>query len=76
MLYRRTRGKIVGNMTIVLTIILLFGVIAMAYGYFQNNTHWIYLGIIITLATSFIIIFQTIIPLQILESTRTIKRRH
>ena len=74
MLQRRIRGKIVGNMTIVLAIILLFGVLAMAYGYFQKNMHWIYLGLPMTIATSFTIIFQSIIPLQFSKSARTIKR--
>jgi hypothetical protein len=39
----RVRGKIVGNMTIVLAIVLLFGVLAMAYGFFHKNMHWIYI---------------------------------
>jgi len=58
---RRISKKIVGNMTIVLAIVLLFGVLAMAYGYFQRNMHWIYLGISITIAMSFTIMFQAIL---------------
>jgi len=71
---RRVRGKIVGNMTIVLTIVLLFGVLAMAYGYFQRNMHWIYLGIPITIATSFTIMFQTILRPQNWINIRRTKR--
>jgi hypothetical protein len=71
---RRIRGKVVGNMTIVLAIILLFGVLAMAYGYFQNNMHWIYLGISITIATSFTIMFQTILRPQNWINIRRTKR--
>jgi hypothetical protein len=74
MLRKRIRGKIFGQMTIVLAIVLLFGVLAMAYGYFQKNMHWIYLGIPITIATSFTIIFQAIIPLHFSKSIRTTKR--
>jgi ABC-type multidrug transport system permease subunit len=72
MLQRRVRGKIVGNMPIVLAIVLLFGVLAMTYGYFQRNMHWIYLGIPITIATSFTIMFQTILrPLNWINIRRT-----
>jgi hypothetical protein len=71
---RRVRGKIVGNMTIVLAIVLLFGVLAMAYGYFQNNMHWIYLGIPITIAASFTIMFQTILRPQKWINIRRTKR--
>ncbi len=72
MLQRGIRVEKVGNMTIVLAIILLFGVLAMAYGYFQNNMHWIYLGVSITIALSFIIMFQTILrPLNWMNIRRT-----
>jgi len=71
MLQRRIRAEKVGNMTIVLAIILLFGVLAMAYGYFQNNMHWIYLGMSITIAMSFTIMFQTILRPQNWINRRT-----
>ena len=74
MLQKRIRGNIVGQMTIVLASILFFGVLALAYGYFQKNMHWIYLGMPITIATSFTMIFQAIIPLNFSKSVRTIKR--
>ena len=60
----RIRGKIAGNLTIVLAIVLLCGVLAMAYGYFQRNMQWIYLGISIIIAMSFTIMFQTILRPQ------------
>jgi hypothetical protein len=71
---RRSKGKIVRNMIIVLAIILLFGVLAMANGYFQNNMHWIYLGISITIATSFTIMFQAIFRPQNWINIRRTKR--
>ena len=71
---RRIAGKIVGNMTIILAIVLLFGVLAMAYGYFQRNMHWIYLGISITFATSFTILFQGILRPQNWINIRGTKR--
>jgi uncharacterized membrane protein YecN with MAPEG domain len=71
MLQRRIRAEKVGNMTIILAIILLFGVLAMAYGYFQNNMHWIYLGMSITIAMSFTIMFQTILRPQNWINRRT-----
>ena len=70
----RVRGKIVGNMTIVLAIVLLFGVLAMAYGFFHKNMHWIYLGIPITIATSFTIMFQAILRPQNWINIRRTKR--
>ena len=74
MLRKRIKGKIVGQMTIILASILLFGVLAMSYGYFQKNMHWVYFGLPITLATSFTMIFQSIIPLHFSRSVRTTKR--
>ena len=74
MTQRRISKKIVGNMTIVLAIVLLFGVLAMAYGYFQRNMHWIYLGISITIAMSFTIMFQAILRPQNWINIRGTKR--
>ena len=71
---RRISKKIVGNMTIVLAIVLLFGVLAMSYGYFQRNMHWIYLGISITIAMSFTIMFQAILRPQNWINIRGTKR--
>ncbi len=74
MLQRIIRGKVVGNMTIVLSIVLLFGVLAMAYGYFQKDMRWVYLGISITIATSFTIMFHTILRPQNWINIRRTKR--
>jgi Kef-type K+ transport system membrane component KefB len=45
----------------VLAVILFIGVVAMAYGYFQNDSHIAYLGLFITGATSFAILVQILI---------------
>ena len=44
-----------------LAMILLFGIITMIIGFANNNSFIIYFGVFITGATSFSIIFQTII---------------
>ncbi len=74
MLQKKIRLEKIGNMTIVLASILLLGVIAMAYGYFQINIHWIYLGLSITVGMSFTIIFLTILRPQNLITLRRNKQ--
>jgi hypothetical protein len=60
MFRRRIRPAKVKTFVIILAIILLFGVLAMAYGYFQHNMSFVYLGLSITAATSYTLIFQII----------------
>jgi hypothetical protein len=60
MLRHKIRPEKVRTSVIILAIILLFGVLSMAYGYFQHNMVFIYLGLSISVATSYTLIFKII----------------
>jgi hypothetical protein len=58
---RETCRSKVRASTLVLSVILLIGGVAMAYRYFHNNSEILYLGLFITGATSFSILVQALI---------------
>ena len=62
MLREKNRSLVVKQSILILSTILLSGVMAMAYGFFQNNLQITYLGLSITIAISFTILIQTILP--------------
>ena len=62
MLREKNRSSVVKPSILILSTILLNSVVAMAYGFFQNNLQITYLGLSITIATSFTILIQTILP--------------
>ncbi len=53
-----------GNSIVVLSIILLLGVLSMAYGFFRREMHWIDLGVVLTIAAGFTVMIQTLLPHQ------------
>jgi hypothetical protein len=61
MLRSSIRPPRVKTSMLILTVILLIGVLVMAYGYFHNDSHILYLGLLITGATSLTILVQTLI---------------
>ena len=56
--------RIVKTSTLVLACILLFGIISMAFGFYNNDSLFIKAGISITLLTSLIITFQNVLSLN------------
>jgi hypothetical protein len=61
MLRRRISASRVKTSMVVLSVILLIGVVVMAYGYFHNDSLIAYLGLFVTGATSLAILVQTLI---------------
>jgi hypothetical protein len=59
MLRRPIRPSKVRTSILVLSAILFIGMVVMAYGFFHNDSHIIYLGLFITGATSFTILVQS-----------------
>jgi Kef-type K+ transport system membrane component KefB len=70
MLHTTTRPHTVGKTTIVISLVLLFGVLSMAYGFFRSDIRWIDLGVLLTIATSFALLVQILIPHQPLNRER------
>jgi len=61
MLQRRSLSNNINNIFLFFVMILLSGIIVMTVGFVNNNSFIIYLGVFITGATSFSLIFQVII---------------
>ena len=49
---------------LILAIVLLIGLAAMAYGFFNQNTPMIYAGIFVTVITSLLIFIQNILTIK------------
>jgi Kef-type K+ transport system membrane component KefB len=71
MLRRRVGASKVKTSIVVQAVILFVGLVAMAYGYFHNDSHIAYLGLFVTGATSFTILVQTLISQN---STRRVRK--
>jgi hypothetical protein len=75
MLQNKIKLEQFSHIIIVLSFILLFGVISMAYGYFENNMYCAYVGLAITLTTSYAIILKTVFIKQYWNNYRVAKRK-
>jgi membrane protein YdbS with pleckstrin-like domain len=54
----------VNNITIAFSVVLLSGVLSMAYGFFHHDMYWTHLGVFVTAVASIALIIQTIVPMQ------------
>jgi hypothetical protein len=59
MVERQTGHKLISNAMVVITLILLSGVIIMAYGFFEEKSVMMYSGLGITVISSFNLIVRS-----------------
>lgn len=75
MLQKKNHGIITDTTILVIAIVLLAGVIAMTYGFVNNNSLVVYLGVFVTSAASFTILLQTVIQSKSMKTIYTERRK-